>query len=151
MNIYEKVAFAANIILIAIVLARLLEVWAISIPIMLILVIILLHKINSDNKFREIEELEDKRKKTIDTALVSIDELSERIIEAKVELRKEILEAENRMASQKTDLEAVAEKSYRELVGRIVMMENRLNQAKKNLASYIWYLEKKMEMRREGL
>lgn len=149
MNKYEKLAFAANIILIAIVLAGLLEVWTISIPILLILIIILLHKINFDNRLQEIEKTEDKRKKIIDTALVSIDELSAKIIETKLELRKEMMEMENRASRQKAEMEAAAEKNYRELVGRIIMMENRLNQAKKNLAAYIWYLEKKMEMHRE--
>ena len=144
MNAYEKVAFLINIALLAIIVSQLMQYWIIAIPMLLILTIILIHKINTDRKFQEWDENELRWDAGLKENSGRIDELNENVIEWKVENQKRLIEVESRMAAQKKQADEGSERNFRMLVGRVAEVENRLNQTKRTLAAYMAYLENRM-------
>lgn len=145
MNIYEKVAFLANIALLVIIITQLIQYWVIAIPILLILVIILIHKINTDRKFQDWDENELRWDNEIRVNTSRIDELNENVIEWKVENQKRIFDIEEKISRQKKEADDLNEKNFRQVVSRIAEVENRLNHTKRTLAAYMAYLENRMK------
>lgn len=147
MNIYEKAAFALNLILLFIIVTQFLQYWVLSIPMLLILIIILIHKINTDKKLAEWDENELRWDNQIKANSSRIDDLNENVIEWKVENQKRILDIEDKINRQKKDSDELNEKNFRQIVGRIAEIENRLNHTKRTLAAYMAYLENRMKAR----
>lgn len=147
MNTYEKAAFLANIALMVIIITQLIQYWIIAIPMLLILVIILIHKINTDRKFQEWDENELRWDTEIKANSSRIDELNENVIEWKVENQKRLGEIEEKMEKKGRESADESEKNFRMLVSRIAEVENRLNHTKRTLAAYMAYLENRMKLR----
>jgi len=144
-NLYEKIAFAANVCLLILIMARLLDLWPVALALLLLLIIILLHKINFEEKIEKIEKKQQEKNQNVDTALKRIDEMAESLIEMKVEGSREIMAYEQRIDIHQKEFDQKLEDGFDMLAKKILQLENRLNQAKRTLAAYICYLEQKME------
>lgn len=147
MNTYEKVAFLANIALLVIIITQLIQYWIIAIPMLLILVIILIHKINTDRKLQEWDENELRWDTEIKANSSRLDELNENVIEWKVENQKRLNEIEEKIENKRKESSDESERNFRQIVGRIAEVENRLNHTKRTLAAYMAYLENRMRSR----
>lgn len=147
-NIYEKLAFASNVGLLLLIMAKLLDFWPIAISLLIMLTIVLLHKINFDEKIDRIEKKQNEKNETIDNAVKRVDEISESLIEMKLEFSREIMAYEQRIDMHQKEFGDKLESNFDMLAKKIMQLENRLNQAKRTLAAYICYLEQKMESSR---
>jgi hypothetical protein len=145
MNNYEKLAFVANLVLLVLIVTQFLQYWIIALPMLLILIIILVHKINVDKKFRSWDDNELRWDTEIKNNSFRINELNENVIEWKVENQRHLNNIEEKLAKQKKDMDETNEKNFRMVVGRIAEVENRLNHTKRTLAAYMAYLEAKMK------
>lgn len=126
-------------------MAKLLDFWPIAISLLVMLTIVLLHKINFDEKISRIEKKQDEKNEAVETAVKRVDEISESLIEMKVEINREIMAYEQRIDMHQKDFGEKLDSNFDMLAKKIMQLENRLNQAKRTLAAYICYLEQKME------
>jgi len=149
MNSYEKTAFALNIILLVIIIAKLMAFWAVSSVMLIIVLIILLHKMNFDNAVEDVKEDLKKRNSAIDNTINQVDSVSKSILRIRNDLRKILFSLEQRLEAQRINNEIEMKRNYRELAGKIIDIENRMNSEKKMLTNYISHIEENMREKSE--
>jgi len=122
-DILLGIVYLATLVLIV---ATLFELWGLAIIFFLVLAISLVQKINFD---QDMAVANRKREKIIALIDEYLNDVSKKIELLAYEIKKKNFFIENRMENRED-----AEKKYRELVSKIVQMENKINEVKKTLS-----------------
>lgn len=148
MKYYEKIAFLLNLILLVIIIVRFLNLWSLASALLLIMIIILLYKIDLEEKIDVIE------KKLVSLFKISeqLERIANKILDIREELRIGLYKIEQDFNSKIEEREKVInekirvaeekiESNYRDIAKKIIEIENRMHEIKNSLANYVSYIE----------
>ena len=99
------------------------EFWSLAVVFLLILMITILHKINTEKSIREINE---KRVRMIDLIEEKMDSFSHKIEEVKKQIHNEIVTISNELVKEQG-------MELGQLSGKVIDIENRVNELKRRL------------------
>ncbi len=127
-------------------LAVLVSNWEIAVLALIILTITLIQKIRMDD---EIEDSRKKRARLIEIVTETLDDISRKLSDASSEFKKQLFSSEARVTNKLTEKiseerdkwKADLEGSYRELVRKIVDIENKHNSLKRTVGAGFGTLE----------
>ena len=145
MNIYEKIALILNLWLLIFIILRLMIVWSLAASFLLVMLIILLYKINFDQKIERIEN----KLSLIEKISESLEKIMDSILKIRDDFMISIFRIEKKAEKDRKEIEEEMENKYREMVKKVIEIENKMNETKKSLTGYISYIEESLKSREE--
>ncbi|MBI5347555.1 MAG: hypothetical protein HZB66_03020 [Candidatus Aenigmarchaeota archaeon] len=146
----NNVSILLYIIALGFTLAVLMSNWEVAVLALIIVTITLIQKIRMDE---ELEESRSKRARLIEIMTGSLDEISKKISDASADLRKQAFSVEakimnhvaEKISEERDRWKADIEGSYRELVRKIVDVENKHNSLKRTVGAGFGALEDRIK------
>ena len=132
MNSYDKVLLALYAISLLAIIILVGDLWALAILFILILIIGLLQKVSFEEELRHEKII---RKKSFFKIAENLDIFSDKIDTVKHDIDKNFFTLENRIIETRSDYQKDIDMNYRELVRKILEIENRLNSTKKTFSA----------------
>ncbi|MCD6381946.1 MAG: hypothetical protein J7L43_03130 [Candidatus Aenigmarchaeota archaeon] len=149
MSFYERAAFVLSLIVLVIILAKLVDMWAVSVSILLVMLAMILYKLHFEEKINEIEEREKEKKGILNKIAQTVERMIGMIGTIRDDIRNENFDIDKKLSSQKEEIEKKMKKNYYELADKIIDLENKTNKMKKTLGAYISYLEELLKREEE--
>lgn len=149
MKIYERVAFALSIILLALIVARMIDLWYIASSFLILMLITLLYKLYFEKRIEELEKGGKRKEALLNKIIETVERISGVVINIRNEFREATFSLEQRILSQREEIEKKMRKDYYDLADKIIDLENRINKIKKILGTCISYLEEKIRKEEE--
>ena len=132
----DVLMFPIYIIVLAMIIFFLGNLWELSIVLMLILAITVLHKIFADRDFGEMKR---NRSKLIDLITEKLDMFS-----SSIEQVRQDIGGHYKSFEEKT---TTLEKYYMDLTGRVIDIENRVHEVRKTLGAAVGLMEERIKDR----
>lgn len=149
MSKYEKIAFVLSLCVLVIILAKLVDLWAISASLLLVMLSTLLYKLHLEGKIEEMEEKEKRRENILNKITEMVERIFGVVNNIRDDFRKSTFTLEQKLISQKEEIEKKMRKDYYDLADKIIDLENRLNRMRKILGTCVSYLEEKLKAEEE--
>ncbi len=138
----EKAMLVLYAIALIIIVVEVSAFWGVAITMMLVLVITLLQKMDTEGKIRDLNQ---KKERMLDLITERLDIFSSRLREIDQNLNRNAFNIENKIAETRHFVEDENERNYRELAKKIFDIENKLNSVKKTLGAAFGSLDERVK------
>jgi predicted nucleic acid-binding Zn-ribbon protein len=142
MEKYDNILLGLYFITLVIVVLGLSSIWPLAISLLLILIITLVNKMNTEHF---VYEQKKERTMKINRIVETVTLMSKKMEDVAYNLDRHMFTLENRIDETKKSNEIGAERQYRELARKILEIENKTNSARKTLAAVFGNLDDRLQ------